>query len=212
MKKIFLVALLTITGLQVTAQKTKKPVTPKNEVLATVDNVSAEIIVQNKVRKLVLFVKNETKTDTLLVKQLPDANYKPNNFSLKSFTTSDTKLYHVSWQEMILVDTKIKKETTSITENQVWNTTTGKQLFNNFHKSYYLKETQFLDKNKTASHDVEKKSSEGSEFHLLPNGDISLFSKSQQSHYVYNVANDKYEVKKAQATPKASPKPKPKRR
>src|SRR5690606_28013823 len=141
----FLVTLLTLTSLQVTAQKTKKPVTLKSEVLATVDNVLAEIIVQNKIRKLVLFVKNETKTDTLLIKQLPDAKYKPNNFSLKSFTTSDTKLYHVSWQEMILVDTKIKKETTSITENQVWNTKTGKQLFNNFHKSYYLKETQFLD-------------------------------------------------------------------
>lgn len=212
MKKIFLVTLLTLTSLQVTAQKTKKPVTPKSEVLATVDNVSAEIIVQNKIRKLVLFVKNETKIDTLLIKQLPDAKYKPNNFSLKSFTTSDTKLYHVSWQEMILVDTKIKKETTSITENQVWNTKTGKQLFNNFQKSYYLKETQFLDKNKTASHDVEKKSSEGSEFYLLPNGDISLFSKSQQSHYVYNVANDKYEIKKTQTNPKTNQKSKPKRR
>lgn len=212
MKNLFLVALLSLIGLQVTAQKTKKPIAPKNEVLATLDNVSAEIISQHKVKKLVLFVKNGTQTDTLLVKQLPEANYKPNNFSLKSFTTSDAKLYHVSWQEMILVDTKAKKETTSITENQVWNTTTGKQLFNNFHKSYYLKEKQFLDKNKTASHDVEKKSSEGSEFFLLPNGDISLFSKSQQSHYVYNMANDKYEVKKAQTTPKANPKLKPKRK
>ena len=147
MKKILIVAIVSLTGLLVTAQKSKKTVTPKNEVLATLDNVSAEIMVQNKIRKLVLFVKNETQTDTLLIKQLPDAKYKPNNFSLKSFTTSDTKLYHVSWQEMILVDTKIKKETTSITENQVWNITTGKQLFNNFHKSYYLKETQFLDKN-----------------------------------------------------------------
>lgn len=208
MKKILIVAIVSLTGLLVTAQKSKKLVTPKNEVLATLDNVSAEIMVQNKIRKLVLFVKNETQTDTLLIKQLPDAKYKPNNFSLKSFTTSDTKLYHVSWQEMILVDTKIKKETTSITENQVWNIATKKQLFTNFHKSYYLKETQFLDKNKTASHDVEKKSSEGSEFHLLPNGDVSLFSKSQQSHYVYSVTNDKYEVRKTQATPK----PKSKRR
>src|SRR5690606_28548976 len=105
MKNIILVALLTLTSLQVTAQKTKKPVTPKNEVLATLDNVSAEIIIQNKIKKMVLFVKNETQTDTLLVKQLPDANYKPNNFTLKSFTTSGNKLYHVSWQEMILVDT-----------------------------------------------------------------------------------------------------------
>ena len=52
MKKILIVAIVSLTGLLVTAQKSKKTVTPKNEVLATLDNVSAEIMVQNKIRKL----------------------------------------------------------------------------------------------------------------------------------------------------------------
>jgi len=209
MKKIILITLFSLVGSIVLAQKTKKGVVPKNEVLIVVDNVSAEIITVNKQKKIVLFVKNEIQIDTLEVKLLQDNNFKPNNFTLKSFTAAGVKLYHVSWQEMVLIDTKDKKESTAITENQIWNTLSKKQLFTNYHKTSNIKETQFLDKNKTASHEVEKKTSEGSEFHLLPNGDISLFSKAQQSHFVYSVTIDKYESKKVQSTPtKPSSKPK----
>ena len=63
------------------------------------------------------------------------------------------------------------------------------------HKSSHIKETVFLDKNKTASHDVEKNRSEGFEFTLNPDGSFVIKKKTQNSTYVYNAASSKYEMK-----------------
>ena len=63
-------------------------------------------------------------------------------------------------------------------------------------KSSHIIETVFLDKNKTASETQERNRKEGFEFNLLPNGDLILKNKTQQNTYAYNVASDKYEMKK----------------
>ena len=199
MKKLFLLLILLVSTIGV-AQKGKGKSATKNVVLTTVDNISAEIISEKAGKRVVLFVKKEGKVDTLEVKKLDKVDFKPTNFTVKSFTTQGKKFYHVNWKEEIKVDTKLKKENGFVAEDQIWDTETKTLLLGNMHKSSHIKETVFLDKNKTASHDVEKNRSEGFEFTLNPDGSFVLKTKTQNSTYVYNAASSKYEMKGAPKT------------
>ena len=197
MKKIFLLLILLVSTIGF-AQKGKskaKPAATKNVVLSKVDNILAEVISEKTGKRIVLFVKKEGKVDTLEVKKLDKVDFKPTSFTVKSFTTQGKKFYHVNWKEEIKVDTKLKKENGFVAEDQIWDTETKTLLLGNMHKSSHIKETVFLDKNKTASHDVEKNRSEGFEFTLNPDGSFVLKTKTQNSTYVYNAASSKYEMK-----------------
>lgn len=200
MKKLFLLLILFSSTIGFT-QKNKGKSAPKNVVLSKVDNISAEVISEKTGKRVVLFIKYEGKVDTLEVKKLDKADFKPTNFIIKSFTTQGKKLYHINWQEEIKVDTKLKKENGVVTEDQLWDTETKKLLLGNTQKSSHIKETVFLDANKTASHDVEKNRNEGFEFVLNADGSFALKTKTQNSIYVYNVTTGKYEIKGA---PKSS--------
>ena len=199
MKKLFLLLVLLVSAVGF-AQKGKGKSATKNVVLTTVDNISAEIISEKTGKRVVLFVKKEGKVDTLEVKKLDKVDFKPTNFTVKSFTTQGKKFYHVNWKEEIKTDTKLKKENGFVTEDQIWDTETKTLLLGNVHKSSHIKETIFLDANKTASHDVEKNRSEGFEFTLNPDGSFVLKTKTQNSTYVYNAASSKYEMKGAPKT------------
>ncbi|WP_333809120.1 hypothetical protein [Flavobacterium sp.] len=211
MKKLFLLLVLLVSTAGM-AQKTKaKPAakaTPKNVVLATSDNVSAEIISEKSGKRLVLFVKSEGKIDTLEVKNLEKSDFKPTTITLKNFTTQGKKFYHLNWTEEIKIDTKIKKENGVVVEDQLWDTETKTLLIGNSYKSSHIKETVFLDANKTASHDVEKNRNEGFEFTLNADGSFNLKTKTQNSTYVYNTATSKYEIKSAPKTAPATKKKK----
>ncbi len=199
MKKLFLLLVLLVSAVGF-AQKGKGKSATKNVILTTVDNISAEIISEKTGKRVVLFVKKEGKVDTLEVKKLDKVDFKPTNFTIKSFTTQGKKFYHVNWKEEIKTDTKLKKENGFVTEDQIWDTETKTLLLGNVHKSSHIKETIFLDANKTASHDVEKKRSEGFEFILNADGSFVLKTKTQNSTYVYNTASSKYEMKGAPKT------------
>ena len=82
----------------------------------------------------------------------------------------------------------------------LWNVTTKKLLIDNTQKATHIKETLYLDKGKTATHDVEKKRNEGFEFILLPNGDLTLKTKTQENQYKYSKATDKFENAKVTVT------------
>ena len=194
MKKLFLLLVLLVSTIGF-AQKGKGKSATKNVVLAKVDDISAEVISEKTGKRVVLFVKKEGKVDTLEVKKLDKVDFKPTNFTIKSFTTQGKKFYHVNWKEEIKTDTKLKKENGFVTEDQIWDTETKTLLLGNVHKSSHIKETIFLDANKTASHDVEKNRSEGFEFTLNPDGSFVLKTKTQNSTYVYNAASSKYEMK-----------------
>ena len=199
MKKLFLLLVLLVSTVGF-AQKGKGKSATKNVVLTTVDNISAEIISEKTGKRVVLFVKKEGKVDTLEVKKLEKVDFKPTSFTVKSFTTQGKKFYHVNWKEEIKTDTKLIKENGFVTEDQIWDTETKTLLLGNIHKSSHIKETIFLDANKTASHDVEKNRSEGFEFTLNPDGSFVLKTKTQNSTYVYNTASSKYEMKGAPKT------------
>lgn len=198
-KLIFLFVLLAsvLSFSQKGKAKGKISAASKNIVLTKVDNISAEIITEKSGKRVVLFVKNEAQIDTLEVKKLDKADFKPTNFTLKSYTTQGKKFYYVNWKEEVKVDTKLKKENGVVTEDQLWDTETKKLLLGNTHKSSHVKETIFLDANKTASHDVEKNRNEGFEFILNPDGSFNLKTKSQTSSYAYNTTSERYEAKSA---------------
>ena len=199
MKKLFLLLVLLVSTVGFAQKGKGKPAT-KNVILTKVDNISAEIISEKSGKRVVLFVKNGDKIDTLEVKKLDKTDFKPTGFVVKSFTTQGKKFYHVNWKEQVKTDTKLKKETSDITEDQLWDTETKTLLLGNLHKKSHIKETIFLDANKTASHDVEKNRSEGFEFTLNADGSFVLKTKTQNSIYVYNTASSKYEIKGAPKT------------
>ena len=200
MKKLFLLLILLVSTIGF-SQKGKSKTAQKNVILTKVDNISAEIISEKSGKRVVLFEKNGDKIDTLEVKKLDKTDFKPTGFVVKSFTTQGKKFYHVNWKEQVKTDTKLKKETSDITEDQLWDTETKTLLLGNLHKKSHIKETIFLDANKTASHDVEKNRSEGFEFTLNADGSFVMKTKTQNSTYVYNTASSKYEIKGA---PKSS--------
>ena len=199
MKKLFLLLVLLVSTVGFAQKGKGKPAT-KNVILTKVDNISAEIISEKSGKRVVLFVKNGDKIDTLEVKKIDKTDFKPTGFVVKSFTTQGKKFYHVNWKEQVKTDTKLKKETSDITEDQLWDTETKTLLLGNLHKKSHIKETIFLDANKTASHDVEKNRSEGFEFTLNADGSFVMKTKTQNSTYVYNVASSKYEIKGAPKT------------
>ncbi|MFD2909179.1 hypothetical protein ACFSX9_10570 [Flavobacterium ardleyense] len=200
---VLLFALLasTVAFSQKGKAKTKASPTPKNIILTKVDNISAEVITEKSGKRVVLFVKNDKQVDTLEVKKLDKADFKPVNFTIKSYTTQGKKFYYVNWKEEVKVDTKLKKENGVVTEDQLWDTANKTLLLGNTQKSSQVKETIFLDANKTASHDVEKKRNEGFEFALNADGSFILKSKTQSSTYAYNATADRYEIK---SSPKAA--------
>jgi len=178
------------------AQKSKgKTTIVKNIVLGFVDNISAEIVTEKLGKRVLIFVKKDGKIDTLEIKKIDKLDFKPSNFTIKSYTTQGKRFYHVSWKEMIKVDTKLKKENGTVSEDQLWDIESKTLLLGNIHKFSNVKETIFLDKNKTASHDVEKNRNEGFEFKLNPDGSFDLTTKTQNSTYVYNSNSLKYELK-----------------
>ena len=190
MKKLFIVTLMLLLAFNTQAQKSKKII------LGKVDNLVAEVVPEGKGKKLVLNIKTDTGVDVLEVKSVADNNLNPKEFVIKSFTSNGTKLYLLTWKEQITTETKLKKEVADITESQIWNAETKTLLLGNTQKSIYIKETQFLDKNKTASHEVEKKRNEGFEFVLNSDGSVVLKTKTQSNPYQYSVASGKYEPQK----------------
>lgn len=203
-KQVFLFTLLFISTLAI-AQKGKSNSTSKSVVLSKVDNISAEVLTVNKEKKLVLLVKDSSVVTLELKKSVPN-DFKPENFTIKSFTANGKKFYHVTWKEKINSVTKLKTETGLVTEDQIWDVETKTLLLGNTHKALNIKEKVFLDKNKTASHDVEKNRKEGFDFVLNADGSFNLSTKTQNSVYVYNTESNKYVLKSAPSSKSTSKK------
>ena len=201
---VFLFLLLFFSTLSF-AQKGKSKSASKSVVLSKVDNISAEIITVNKDKKLVLFIKGVS-MDTLEVKKAIPSNFKPENFIIKGFTANGKKFYHITWKEKINSVTKLKTETGLVSEDQIWDVETKTLLLGNTHKALNIKEKVFLDKNKTASHDVEKNRKEGFDFVLNTDGSFNLSTKTQNSVYVYNPESNKYVLKSAPSSKSTSKK------
>ncbi|SHI86591.1 hypothetical protein [Flavobacterium terrae] len=146
----------------------------------------------NKKNDLVLVV---AKDSMVLTKS--KSNFAPTNVKVAPVKVKTNTFYCVTWNETVKTDTKAKKETAAVTENQLWNPATKTLLVGNTQKAVEVQEVEYLDKLKTASQTVYKKRNEGYQFTLLGNGDFTLSNKTSSTKYAYNEKSSRYEpVKK----------------
>ena len=198
MKNLIFTLLLLITSVSL-AQKPKTPVKATSSALATFENLKAEIITEGGKQKLAILLDNAGKKETIILKEIntTDKAQQPTNFKIKSFTIGNVKLYHFSYTENILTETKLKKENALITSNEIWELATTKiKIFGNIQTVSQIKETQFLDKNKTASQTVDKTRREGFEFTLTKEYEVHLSTKTQTNKYKFNEVTRRYDPKK----------------
>ena len=198
MKNLLLTLLLLITSVSL-AQKAKTPVKVTSTALATFENLKAEIITEGGKQKLAILIDNAGKKETIILKEIStkDKAQQPTNFKIKTFTIADTKLYHFSFTENILTETKLKKENAIITSNEIWDLSTTKlKILGNIQTISQIKEIQFLDKNKTASQTVDKTRKEGFEFTLTKDFEVHLSTKTQTNKYKFNTTTRRFDPKK----------------
>jgi hypothetical protein len=194
----FTFLLLVITNFSF-AQKAKTPVAATSTALATFENLKAEIITEGGKQKLAILIDNAGKKETIILKEIStkDKAQQPTNFKIKSFTIAGTKLYHFSFTENILTETKLKKENAIITSNEIWDLSTTKlKILGNIQTISQIKEIQFLDKNKTASQTVDKTRKEGFEFTLTKDFEVHLSTKTQTNKYKFNTTTRRFDPKK----------------
>ena len=181
------------------AQKAKTPIKPTSTALATFENLKAEIITEGGKQKLAILIDNAGKKETIILKEIStkDKAQQPTNFKIKSFTIANTKLYHFSYTENILTETKLKKENALVTSNEIWDLSTTKlKILGNIQTISQIKEIQFLDKNKTASQTVDKTRKEGFEFTLTKDFEVHLSTKTQTNKYKFNTTTRRFDPKK----------------
>jgi hypothetical protein len=198
MKNVLHTLLLLITSVSL-AQKPKTPAKATSTTLATFENLKAEIITEGGKQKLAILLDNAGKKETIILKEITakDKAQQPTNFKIKSFTVGNVKLYHFSYTENILTETKLKKENALITSNEIWELATTKiKILGNIQTVSQIKEIEFLDKNKTASQTVEKTRKEGFEFNLTKDYEVHLSTKNQVNKYKFNAITRRYDPKK----------------
>jgi hypothetical protein len=198
MKNLLFTLLLLITSVSL-AQKAKTPVKATSNALATFENLKAEIIMEGGKQKLAILLDNAGKKETIILKEITatDKAQQPTNFKIKSFIIGDVKLYHFSYTENIVTETKLKKENALVTSNEIWDLSTTKlKILGNIQTISQIKEIQFLDKNKTASQTVDKTRREGFEFTLTKDFEVHLSSKTQINKYKFNAITRRYDPKK----------------
>ena len=198
MKKILFTLVLLITTVSL-AQKAKTPAAATSNALATFENLKAEIITEGGKQKLAILIDNAGKKETIILKEIStkDKAQQPTNFKIKSFTIANTKLYHFSYTENILTETKLKKENALVTSNEIWDLSTTKlKILGNIQTISQIKEIQFLDKNKTASQTVDKTRKEGFEFTLTKDFEVHLSTKTQTNKYKFNTTTRRFDPKK----------------
>lgn len=192
MKKIALLLMVLSVGLTY-GQKKKKSTASKAKapagVLAKAGDAS---VLFNKKNDLVLAIAKDT-----MILSKSKSDFAPSNVKVAPVKVKTNTFYCVTWNETQKKDSKDKKETAAVTENQLWNPATKTLLIGNTQKAVEVQEIEYLDKLKTASQTVYKKRNEGYQFTLLGNGDFTLSNKTSSTKYAYNDKSSRYEpVKK----------------
>lgn len=200
MKKVMLM-LMAVCCLTTYGQK-KKPVKGKNTVavssskklvLGKVGEVSAE---QLEKKNGILFYAMSGK-DTLFSKPISKNDGVPTGLKITPVTASGAKLHALTWtQQKKAGDPKTKIENITETHTEIWDASAKKRVFENTNLVNNITEIVWLDPNKTASKTVDKIRREGLECIVTPQGDIVLKSKTQESKYVYDAAQQKFVAKK----------------
>ncbi len=167
------------------AKKSKAPIISalaKNE-SATVELVSGTFFVSIN-SKL-------PKKDTIGLQVFNDKRL-PSDTKIQNFTAKGVNLCLVSWTNKYKKESPLTKEDITETKHVILDLTTKKKVFSNMSLVNLISQIHFLDAKQTVSETIEKKRSEGMVFTLLPNGDVSLKSKSREDKYSFDVSKQKY--------------------
>jgi hypothetical protein len=191
MKKTALFLVLLLVCQMNFAQKrkaSKKGKTPNVTALAKNENATVELI------SGAFFVSiNSTlpKKDTIGLQVFNDKRV-PIDTKIQNFTTKGVNLCLVSWTDKYKREAPLTKENITETKNVILDLTNKKKIFSNSSSINLITQIHFLDAKQTVSETIEKKRSEGMVFTLLPNGDISLKSKSREDKYTFDTNKQKY--------------------
>ncbi len=188
MKKLILLILISFFSINSNAQKKKKATTKisKTNVLAKTDNVSVEIFKNN----FNLYIVNGKVKDSINIKSVEAMP--PTDCTLKAFTTKGIKMYLLTYNEKSLVQNPNKTEDIIATNSEIFDVSTKTKVYSNIKKTTKITEKVFLDRLKNASETQEKMRNEGYTFTLLPDGDISLSSKTKSSKLSYDLASKQF--------------------
>lgn len=196
MKKLCIALLLVTTTLSF-AQKAK-PKTATSSALATFENLKAEIITEGGKQKLAIVLDNAGKKENIILKDITskDKAQQPANFKIKAFTVAGVKLYHFSYTENSITETKLKKENALITTNEIWDISATKiKILGNIQTVSNIKEIKKLGKSE-ATETIEKTRREGFEFTLTKDFEVLLSTKTQTNKYKFNATTRRYDPKK----------------
>ena len=106
------------------------------------------------------------------------------------------KLYHFSYTENIITETKLKKENALITSNEIWDLSATKiKILGNIQTVTNIKEIKQLGKS-TATETIEKTRREGFEFMLTKDFEVLLSTKTQTNKYKFNATTTSLRSKK----------------
>ena len=194
------IALLLVTTSLTFAQKAKPKTTPKatTGALATFENLKAEIITEGGKQKLAIVMDNAGKKENVILKDITtkDKAQQPTDFKIKSFTVAGVKLYHFTYTENIITETKLKKENALVTFNEIWDLSATKlKILGNIQTVTNIKEIKTLGKSE-ATETVEKTRREGFEFVLTKDFEVFLSTKTQTNKYKFNATTRRYDPKK----------------
>jgi hypothetical protein len=196
MKKLC-IALLLFTTTLIFAQKGKTK-TATSSALATFENFKAEIITEGGKQKLAIVMDIAGKKENIILKDITtkDKAQQPGNFKIKAFTVAGVKLYHFTYTENIITETKLKKENALITTNEIWDISATKlKILGNIQTVSNIKEIKQLGKS-TATETIEKTRREGFEFTLTKDFEVFLSTKTQTNKYKFNATTRRYDPKK----------------
>nr|WP_294936519.1 hypothetical protein [uncultured Flavobacterium sp.] len=191
MKKALLLIALTLITATGYSQKKKGGSKAKAEsgVLAKTDNLTAEKI-KNEVH---IYITTDGKKELLFSKPV-DAKRTLSEVKITGFKAKETPLYYISWTEKGTTKTDLKTEDATSIVSEIWEVPTKTRVIANTQTTTHIIEKVFLDKGKNASETQERNRREGSEFMLLPNGDIVLKNKTQESKQTYDPATKTFKA------------------
>jgi hypothetical protein len=196
MKRIVLLALIALLSVNAYSQK-KKPVAKKPTItaaasgLAKADNLVAEV---KKGNFQLTINENGKEKDAMIVKAV-DANFKPTNCKLTSFTANGTKLYLLTWTEIVQIKTNKKTEDITNVYSVIYEIANKKQVFSNTQSTNHITEIVSLG-GTTATETQEKMRRDGFELILNPDGSVTQKSKKQENKLVYDATKMEYVAKK----------------
>lgn len=212
MKKIILLLALSLCCTSMFGQKKKAVKKATSKVIATADNLTAEIA---NAKDLLIFQVMIDKKDSLFTKKIDVSdngkspstmtNNIPFDCKIVPFTAKGTPLYCITWTENKVTEVTDKKEDRTQYHTQIWNLATKSLVLGNVQTATKIKEILWLDKLKNASQTSEKMRNEGLAFTLTKDGDAILKAKTQETKLTYNPQINKYDNLRPTATQPAKP-------